>query len=112
MARNWVITSDSARPETISYLQHHGYPRIEAAIKGANSVKEGVIFLQGYDIIIHPRCVHTIDEFTMYSFKKDPLTGLVTPILEDKKNHVIDSVRYATERLRGGGVRMREAVWG
>lgn len=99
-ARVWPIVADSARPETISYLQRHGYPLIEPAIKGPNSVKEGVIFLQGYDIIIHPRCVHTIDEFTMYSYKRDPLTDTVTPILEDKKNHVIDSVRYALEKLR------------
>jgi len=100
MARNWPIVADSARPETISYLQRHGYPKIQSAMKGPNSVKEGVIFLQGYDIVIHPRCVHTIDEFTMYSYKVDRLTGMVTPILEDKKNHIIDPVRYATEKLR------------
>jgi phage terminase large subunit len=100
MARKWAITADSARPETISYLKRHGYPRIEPAVKGPNSVKEGVIFLQGYDIIVHPRCVHTIDELTMYSYKVDPLTGLVTPVLQDKKNHVIDSLRYAVEKLR------------
>lgn len=111
-ARAWPIRADSARPETISYLQRHGYPHITPAIKGPNSVKEGVIFLQGYDIVIHPRCVHTIDEFTMYSYVVDKLTGLVTPILEDKKNHVIDSVRYAVEPLRGVGLNVREAVWG
>jgi phage terminase large subunit len=99
--REWRITADSARPETISYLQRHGYPRIVAAKKGQDSVKEGVIFLQGYDIVIHPRCKHTIDEFKMYSYKKDKLTGIVTPYLEDKKNHVIDSLRYAVEQLRG-----------
>ena len=101
-SRRWTIVADSARPETISYLQRHGYPLLEPAIKGKDSVKEGVIFLQSYDIVIHPRCIHTIDEFTMYSFKRDPLTDMVTPILEDKKNHVIDSVRYAVEKLRKG----------
>lgn len=100
MIRFWPLIADSARPETISYLKRHGFPRIQPAIKGANSVKEGVIFLQGYDIILHPRCTHTIDEFTMYSYEIDPLTGMVLPILADKKNHVIDSTRYATEPLR------------
>jgi phage terminase large subunit len=99
-ARDWPIIADSARPETISYLQRHGFPKLVAAIKGKDSVKEGVIFLQNFDIIIHPRCVHAIDEFTMYSFKIDALTGMTLPILEDKKNHVIDSERYAVERLR------------
>lgn len=101
-SRDWTITADSARPETISYLQRHGFPKLVAAVKGKDSVKEGVIFLQGYDIVVHPRCIHTIDELTMYSFKVDKLTNLVTPILEDKKNHVIDSLRYAVERLRHG----------
>ena len=98
--RDWTITADSARPETISYLQRHGFPKLVAAVKGKDSVKEGVIFLQNFDIVVHPRCVHTIDELTMYSFKVDKLTGFVTPVLEDKKNHVIDSLRYAVERLR------------
>lgn len=108
-AREWTITADSARPETISYLNRHGFPRMVAAVKGKDSVKEGVIFLQNYDIIIHPRCTHTIDEFTMYSFKVDKLTGMVTPILEDKKNHVIDSVRYAVEKLRANYFDYQEA---
>jgi phage terminase large subunit len=99
-ARNWEIVADSARPETISYLNRNGYPRMIAAQKGKDSVKEGVIFLQGYDIIIHPRCTATIDEFTTYSYKQDPKTEVVIPILEDKKNHIIDPMRYAIEKTR------------
>jgi phage terminase large subunit len=99
-SRKWFITADSARPETISYMRRHGYPKINAAIKGAKSLEEGVEFLKSFDIIVHPRCVHTIDELTMYSYKTDPLTGLVLPILEDKKNHVIDALRYACEGAR------------
>lgn len=99
-ARQWPIVADSARPETISYMKNHGYPKIEASIKGAGSVEEGVAFLQSYDIIINPRCQHAIDEFTFYSYKQDELTGQILPILLDKKNHVIDSARYAIEKLR------------
>ncbi len=71
-----------------------------AAVKGAKSLEEGVEFLRSFEIIVHPRCTHTIDELTMYSYKTDPLTGLVVPILEDKNNHVIDSLRYACEGAR------------
>lgn len=99
-SRKWFITADSARPETISYMRKHGYPKINAAIKGARSLEEGVEFLKSYDIIVHPRCVHTIDELTLYSYKMDKLTGVVLPILEDKKNHVIDALRYACEAAR------------
>lgn len=99
-ARKWVINADSARPETINYMQRHGYPRIRGAIKGAGSVEDGIEFLKSYDIIVHPRCRHLIDELTMYSWKMDPLTDEILPILEDKNNHTIDSARYAVEGIR------------
>ena len=99
-AEKWPITADSARPETISHMQKHGFPRILPAIKGAKSIEEGVEFLKSFDIVVHPRCVHTIDELTLYSYKLDPMTGLVTPILSDKHNHVIDALRYACEGAR------------
>lgn len=99
-SRKWFITADSARPETISYMRNHGFPRINAAVKGAGSLEEGVEFLKSYDIVVHPRCIHLIDELTLYSYKIDKLTGVILPILQDKKNHVIDSLRYACEGVR------------
>lgn len=99
-SRKWFITADSARPETISYMRNHGYPKVNSAIKGAKSVEEGIEFLKSFDIVVHPRCKHTIDELTLYSYKVDDLTGEVLPILADKDNHVIDAVRYALEGMR------------
>lgn len=105
-AKRWPITADSARPETISYMQRHGYPNIVAAKKGPGSIEDGIEFLKNYDIVVHPRCTHSIDELTLYSWKTDPLTQEVLPILEDKKNHVIDALRYAVESLRQGTARI------
>lgn len=99
-AEKWPITADSARPETVSHMQKNGFPKIRSAIKGAKSLEEGVEFLKSFDMIIHPRCQHLIDELTLYSYKTDPLTGLVLPILNDKHNHVIDALRYACEGAR------------
>lgn len=99
-AEKWPITADSARPETISHMQKNGFPRIKGAIKGAKSIEDGIEFMKSYDIIVHPRCKHTIDELTLYSYKIDPLTGFVLPILQDKNNHVIDACRYALEGAR------------
>lgn len=99
-AERWPMVADTSRPETISYLRRHGFPKMQAAVKGARSVEEGVSFLQSYDIIVHPRCMHLIDELTLYSYKTDPLTGTVLPVLEDKDNHLIDSLRYALEGVR------------
>ena len=104
-SEKWPITADSARPETISHMRKHGFPKIQAAIKGAKSLEDGVEFLKSYDIIVHPRCQHLIDELTMYSYKTDPLTNLIIPQLEDKDNHVIDALRYACEGARRGIVK-------
>jgi phage terminase large subunit len=99
-AEKWPITADSARPETISHMQKNGFPRIRPAIKGPGSVEDGVEWLKSFDIVVHPRCQHTIDELTLYSYKTDPLTSEVLPILADKDNHVIDALRYACEGAR------------
>ena len=99
-SEKWPIVADSARPETISFMQKHGFPKIMSAVKGPKSVEEGIEWLKSYDVVVHPRCVHTIDELTLYSYKTDPLTGKILPILEDKKNHVIDALRYACEGIR------------
>ena len=106
----WPITADSARPETIDYVRRHGYPRIVAAVKGQGSVEDGIEFLKNYDILVHPRCRHTIDELTMYSWKTDKLTGEVLPVLEDKKNHVIDALRYAVEGVRRNRYALTDAA--
>ena len=99
-SRKWFITADSARPETISYMQKHGYPKINHAAKGKGSVEEGIAFLQSFDIVVHPRCVHTIDELTLYHYKRHPLTDEILPLLDDKNNHLIDALRYACEGIR------------
>ena len=99
-AERWPMVADTSRPETISYLRRHGFPKIQPAIKGARSVEEGIAFLQSFDIIVHPRCVHLIDELTLYSYEVDDLTGAVLPKLADKDNHLIDSLRYACEGVR------------
>lgn len=99
-AAEHVTVADSARPETISYMQRHGFPLMIKSIKGPNSVLEGVEFLKNYDVFVMDTCPHAADEFTFYSWKVDDKTNVVLPVLEDKKNHVIDSIRYAIEPVR------------
>ena len=99
-AEKWPMVADSARPETISHMRKNGFPKIMPAVKGPKSVEEGVEWLKSFDIIVHPRCKHTIDELTLYSYKTDPVTARVLPVLEDKHNHVIDALRYACEGAR------------
>jgi phage terminase large subunit len=102
-SRRHVIRADSSRPETISYLQNHGYPEIVGVQKWPNSVSEGVQYMRQFErIVIHPRCEHTAAEFLLYSFKVDRLSGDVLPELADKHNHCIDAIRYAIAPLIKG----------
>jgi phage terminase large subunit len=106
-SEKWPIVADSARPDTINYLRRKGF-KIYAAAKGPGSIEDGIEFLKNYEIIVHPRCTHTITELENYKYKTvpkyDPKQGKVvdevTNILEDKNNHVIDALRYANEGFR------------
>lgn len=99
-AREHVIRADCARPETISHMQRHGYPRVTACDKWAGSVEDGTEHLRSYEqIIVHPRCKHTADEARLWSYKTDRLTGDVLPVLLDKNDHTMDALRYALNPL-------------
>lgn len=98
--RSYAARADSARPETISYLQRHGYDRVQSVEKWSGSVEDGVAFLRSFEkIIIHPRCTHTQEEARLWSYKTDRLTGDILPHLQDKHNHTMDAIRYALTPL-------------
>ena len=98
-SRRWRIVADNARPETISYMKRKGF-RMFPSKKGAGSVEDGIEFLKNYEIVVHERCRHTQDELSRYSYKVDPKTNEILPVLEDKHNHIIDPLRYALEGVR------------
>lgn len=101
-----IIKADSSRPETISYLQRHGFRNMRSVFKWRGSVEDGIAFLRSFEqIIIHPDCRHFRQEARSYSFKIDKQTGEVTNDLEDKDNHLIDATRYALTPL----IRARKA---
>jgi phage terminase large subunit len=111
-AGKWPMRGDSARPETIDYLRRHGFPRLRAAHKGKGSVEDGIAFLQGMDIVVHPNCVNLIRELKTYSYKADPRTQEILPVVMDGNDHVLDALRYACEGLhrRGKMVRAPEVI--
>jgi phage terminase large subunit len=105
-ARDYTTRADSARPETISHCNDHGYPLIVGVKKWPGSVADGIAHLRGYKrIVIHPRCKHTVDEAGLWSWKVDKLTGDVLPVLVDAHNHCWDAARYGLEPVicRDGG---------
>lgn len=87
-ARSWPIKADNARPETISFMKRRGF-HISGAKKWAGSIEDGIEFLKSFDIVVHPRCRHTIDELNHYSYKVDKQTGDILPVIVDAWNHCL-----------------------
>lgn len=97
---DYVSRWDSASPGSISMLTRSGLPKAIGADKWQGSVDDGIRFLRAFrEIVVHPRCVNTIRELRLYSYKVDRLTGDVLPALVDANNHWIDSLRYAVSIL-------------
>lgn len=94
-SRKYEIRSDSARPETISYMTRQGF-KTTACPKWKGSVEDGIEYIRSFRrIYVHPRCKHTYEEFKFYSYKQDKNTGDILPIVLDKDNHYLDALRYA-----------------
>jgi phage terminase large subunit len=102
---DYVSRWDSASPGSISIVKRSGVPKAEGAPKWPGSVDDGIRFLRSFrEIVVHPRCVNTIKEMRLYSYKVDRLTGDVLAVLVDANNHWIDALRYAVSPLIKGFV--------
>lgn len=97
------IKADSAEPKSIDELRSAGLYRIRDARKGRDSINNGIQYIQGYKIIIHPRCVNFITEISNYTWAEDRFgTKINRPI--DDFNHLMDAMRYALEDIQDGPV--------
>jgi phage terminase large subunit len=89
------VTCDSAEPKSIEELRRYGI-NSHAAKKGKDSVNHGIQWLQQQHIIIDKDCVNAKNEFMQYQWKKDK-DGNSMKVPVDKRNHLIDGIRYAYE---------------
>lgn len=89
------IYMDAAEPRSIDFFRRKGFNTVPC-IKGADSVKAGISFLQNLEIIVKPDCAHLIEELSNFSYLKDKKTEKYQ---EDKYthewSHAIDGLRYA-----------------
>ena len=95
-----LVRADSSQPGTIEFLQSRGFG-VAPARKGPHSVREGIVFLQGFELVIDPDCEQMREEARLYSWPVDRLTGQVVPGVNpiDANNHGFDATRYAVEDL-------------
>lgn len=86
--------ADSAEQKSIREIYNAGVRQIEPAIKGADSIKNGIDILQRYMMHFTADSLNLISEARHYMWMEDKITGekLNTPI--DKFNHLMDALRY------------------
>lgn len=90
------ITADSAEPKSIDELKSLGL-RVKGAMKGKDSVKNGIQWIQDLEIIVHPRCVNFVTEISNYTWDKDKFGNKLNAPIDDF-NHLMDAMRYALEK--------------
>ena len=116
------IWADAAEPKSIFELQngfdeevileddnstvmHWQLPRIRPALKGPDSVMNGIQNLQSYHIIVHPKCRNTIIELNNYCYEVDK-DGKFTGKPVKDFDHAMDALRYACAKffVKGRGI--------
>lgn len=95
---NDLVTADSAELKSIADFKAYG-AYIKPAIKGPDSVRYGIKWLQGLNHIYidKRRCPKTYKEFTHYEYCQDREGNWISDY-PDENNHSIDATRYALER--------------
>lgn len=96
--KNAKIIADSAEKRLITEIKRKGISNLKPSIKGQGSIMQGVQFIQGFKIYVHPTCEHTIEELNTYTFERDKDGNwLNKPI--DANNHLMDALRYSLEEF-------------
>lgn len=72
--------------------------RIKGAVKGKDSVNNGIQWIQDFEIIIHPRCVNFLTEISNYTWAKDKFGNKLNIPIDDF-NHLMDAMRYGLEQF-------------
>ena len=94
-----LVTADSAEPKSVADFRAYG-AYIRGAIKGPDSVRYGIKWLQGLNHIYidRRRCPLTYKEFTHYEYEQDRDGNFISDY-PDADNHSIDAVRYGLEKF-------------
>lgn len=93
-----TIIADSAEPKSIDDIKKKGIRRIKAALKGKDSILNGIANIQDYKIYVHPKCENTLIELNNYVWDNKDGVVLNKPI--DDYNHLMDALRYAMESTK------------
>lgn len=98
VGKHELIVADSADPKSIAELKQMGW-NIVGAVKGADSVVNGIDILKRFKINIHEDSLNARKEASNYTWRKDRATNTYLNIPVDNWNHWWDAVRYIGSEL-------------
>ena len=92
------IYFDNADPRAVDFMRKEGF-NAKPCLKGKDSVKSRILFLQNHHIVISPECVHTKEDFANLSYIKDKRTDKYTEEMTHEWTHAIDGLGYAYSNI-------------
>lgn len=95
IGNNELVTCDSAEPKSVQELVESPQQiRARGAVKGPDSVRHGIQWLNTFDTIIDENCQAHINELSLFRRKEDK-DGNIIPDKYLGERHAIDAWRYA-----------------
>lgn len=92
-----LVVPDSAEPKSNDELRGYGIPIIPA-VKGKDSVNQGIQLLQGQKVSVTKRSVNLIKEYRNYCWMTDK-NGAIINTPSEIFNHCMDAIRYAVSSM-------------
>jgi phage terminase large subunit len=96
-----LTIADSAEPKSIDEINNYGV-QIIGAVKGADSVSQGIQFIQGQKIYITKQSIKTLKAYRNYLFITD-INGKITNVPDDaihEWSNPMDAIRYGIDSFR------------
>lgn len=92
-----IVTCDNEDSRGVFMLRQGGIKAVPAK-KGADSVLNGITWINGYKLVIDVRCQEFINEIQQYHWQEDKDGNVIEKPVK-KNDHLMDAMRYAVESL-------------
>lgn len=95
-----LVIADSAEPKSIADIASYGITILPCE-KGADSVRNGITYVQDQRISVTKRSTNIIKEYRNYLWRTDKDGKFLTPpIPESGYDHSLDAIRYAITSMK------------
>jgi phage terminase large subunit len=106
-----LVIADSAEPKSIDEISSYGVP-ILPCVKGSDSVRNGIQFIQNQKISVTKRSINIIREYRNYLWEMDKDGVWVSPnVPEHQFSHSMDAIRYGLAYNIGYEEPIIKTIW-